>query len=549
MPRKILLSMIRLSVILLAALIVVGLNPQLSTSDAAAAESTADNVQLADSSLRSEYERAKRVYTYLIFATYLRATAKLFPAKEGYQQILREHGTSAFVHTQLASLSMEMHDLPTAERSCRRAIEIDPERPRPHYLLGQIMISRYRNAKNKDKWGDIIATFQKVVELDPDHYGFEKNGRPFSAYHYLGEISEQMGDYQSAANAFKELVRIMPYQPMFYLRLGSLYNQLGNKQEAITTYERAIKINRDLWRAYDALWKLCLEQFKQFYKENQLEAAAENLHKVIHFYSELQRLAPPDNHKHDNDLLAHFRTRLGSLYIDLRRENEAIAVLEQVLETNPDDIDANCWIAIAHQELKNFEKAAPYLKKAIARAPERVVDLYFLLEKYEAVVSVLEQVIETDPNHVEANYWMGSAYQALERFEKAESYLRKTIALSPEHEKAHNALGYLFAENGTNLDEAVKLIRKALKKSPANGAYLDSLGWAYFKQGRLNDALKQLEKAVLDMPDSVEVQDHLGEVYLKKGLKKEAVAAWQKAIQLAPGNTAIQQKLKKHGQE
>ncbi len=541
--------MIRLSAILLATLIVVNLNAQLSPSDAATAEAPIDNVWVVDNSLRPEYEGAKRVYTHLISATYLRATAKLSPAKQVYQQILREHETSAFVHTQLASLSMETYDLPTAERSCRRAIEIDPQKPTPYYLLGQIMIWRYGNAKHKDKWGDIIATFQKVIELDPDHYGFEKNGRPFSAYYYLGEISEQMEDYQSAANAFKELIRIMPYQSTFYLRLGSLYNQLDNKQEAITAYERAIKINRDLWRAHEALWKLCIEQFNQLYKEDRLEHAAENLRKAIHSYSELRRLASPANHKHDNDWLAHFRARLGSLYVILQRENEAIAVLEQVLATDPNDIDANCWMGIAHQELGNFEKAAPYLKKAIAHVPERVAHLYFLLEKYEEVVAVLEQVLATDPNHVEANYWMGSAYQALERFERAEFYLRKTITLSPDHEKAHNALGYLLAEHGTNLDEAVKLIRKALKKSPANGAYLDSLGWAYFKQGKLNDALKQLEKAVFYMPDSMEVQDHLGEVYLKKGLKKEAVSAWQKAIQLSPGNTEILEKLKKHRQD
>ena len=533
--------MIRLSAILLATLIMVNL----SSSDVTAV----DNVQIVDGPLRPGYERAKRVYTHLIAATYLRANTKLFPAKEGYQQILREHEKSAFVHTQLASLSMEMYDLPTAERSCRRAIEIDPEKPMPYYLLGQIMIARYANARNRDKWGDIVATFQKVVELDPDHYGFERSGRPFSAYYYLGEISEQMGDHQSAANAFKELIRIMPYQPTFYLRLGSLYDQLDNKQEAITTYERAVKINRNVWRAYHALWQLYVEQFDRLYEENQPEAAAENLHKAIYSYSELRRLAPAANHEHNSDLLAHLRTRLGSVYIDLRRENEAIAVLEQVLQTDPDNIDANCWIGIAYQELKNFEKSAFYLKKAIVQAPERVAHLYFLLEKYEEVIVILGQVLEADPNHVEANYWMGSAYQALERFERAESYLRKTISLSPDHAKAHNALGYLLAEHGMNLDEAVTLIRKALKKSPANGAYLDSLGWAYFKQGKINDALKQLEKAVLYMPDSVEIQDHLAEVYLKKGRKKEAVAAWQKAIQLSPDNTAILEKLKKHGQE
>ena len=320
--------MIRLSAISLAILIVVNLNAQLNASDTAASESTVDNVRIVDKPLRPEYKRAKRVHAHLISATYLRVTAKLFPAKKEYQQILHEHEASAFVHTQMASLSMEIYDLPTAEQHCHRAIEIDPEKPMPYYLLGQVMISRYGNAKDKDKWGDIVATFQKVVELDPDHYGFEKNGHPFSAYHYLGEISEQMGDYQSAANAFKELIRIMPYQPAFYLRLGSLYDQLDNKQEAITAYERAIKINRDLWRAHDALWKLCVEHYYQLYQEDQLEAAAENLRKAVHSYSELRRLAPPANHEHDNDLLAQFRARLGSLYVVLQRENEAIEVLE-----------------------------------------------------------------------------------------------------------------------------------------------------------------------------------------------------------------------------
>ena len=479
--------MIRLSVISLATLIVVNLNAQLNASYAAVSDSTVDDVRIVDNSLSPEYERAMRVYAHLISATYLRVTTKLFPAKKGYQQILREHKASAFVHTQLASLNMEMFDLPAAEQHCRRAIEIDPKKPTPYYLLGEVMIWRYGNAKHKDKWDHIVSAFQKVVELDPDHYGFEKNGRPFSAYNYLAEISEQMGDYQSAANAFKELIRIMPYQPMYYLRLGSLYSQLGDKREAITTYERAIKINRNLWRAHEARWKLCVEQYDQLYQEDQLEAAAENLQKAIHSYSELQRLAPPADHEHDNELLAQFRARLGSLYVVLERENEAIEVLEKALKTTPDNPDTNYWLGIAYQEIGNLEQA--------------------------------------------------------------EHYLRTTIALSPEREEAYNALGYFFAEHGTNLDEAVRLIQKALKKSPANGAYLDSLGWAYFKQGKLNDALKQLEKAVIYMPNSVEVQDHLGEVYLKKGLKKEAVAAWQKAIQLSPGNTAILEKLKKHGQK
>ena len=200
-----------LSKTLLVTLIVVSLNAQLSASNTAAAESTMDDIRTIDNALTSEYKQAKRVYAHLVSATYLRVTGKLFPAKKRYQQILREYEASALVHTQLASLNMEMFDLPTAEQHCRKAIEIAPEKPMPYYLLGQIMIWRYGDAKHKNRWDEIITNFQKVVELDPDHYGFEKNGRPFSAYIYLGEIAEQMGDYQSAANAFKELI---PYHAL-----------------------------------------------------------------------------------------------------------------------------------------------------------------------------------------------------------------------------------------------------------------------------------------------------------------------------------------------
>ena len=141
---------------------------------------------------------------------------------------------------------------------------------------------------------------------------------------------------------------------------------------------------------------------------------------------------------------------------------------------------------------------------------------------------------------------LGLLFRNLGTFEKAEYFLRKTIALAPDREEGYNTLGYLFAEYGTHLDEAVELIKKALEKSPGNGAYLDSLGWVYFKQGKLDAALTELEKAVRYMPNSAEIQDHLGEVYLESGLKAKAIAAWKKAIQLEPDNTELQQKLTKY---
>ncbi len=440
-----------------------------------------DEIKVVDRPLLPEYERAKRVYTHLALATYLQTVDKLSSAKRAYELVLQEHETSAFVHTQLASLSMAMQDIRTAEQECRRAIEIQPQNPTPHFTLGQILLRRSGNST--EKWTEAIAEFQKVIELEPNYV---------DAYRYLGEISEYRQDYASAIHAFKELTRVMPYQPQFYLRLGNAYNQSGNKQEAIAAYERAIKIDRDIGQAYEALGRLHIEEFDQIFSQpestaDELEVATEKLDKAILAYTEMRRLAPPADYQKYDELLRHFRARLGSLYVTI--------------------------------------------------------------QKYEKAVEVLQKVLADDSENVDANYWIGIAYQALGDFDKAEQYLSAVMALAPERDEVYNALGYLWADRGTKLDEAVALIQKALQKSPENGAYLDSLGWAYFKQGKLEAALAELEKAIRYMPESAEIQDHVGEVYLKKGLVQKAVSAWQKAIQLEPDNVKIQEKLKLHQEE
>jgi tetratricopeptide (TPR) repeat protein len=108
-----------------------------------------------------------------------------------------------------------------------------------------------------------------------------------------------------------------------------------------------------------------------------------------------------------------------------------------------------------------------------------------------------------------------------------------------------NYLGYMWADKGVNLDEAQRLITQALEIEPDNGAYLDSLGWVYFKQGKYADALAQLRKAEgkLKEPDPT-VFEHLGDVLDKLGQREEAVGYWKKAAELDPKNEELARKLK-----
>jgi tetratricopeptide (TPR) repeat protein len=102
----------------------------------------------------------------------------------------------------------------------------------------------------------------------------------------------------------------------------------------------------------------------------------------------------------------------------------------------------------------------------------------------------------------------------------------------------------MFADEGIKLDEAVVLIRKALAFEPENGAFLDSLGWAYFKLGRVDEALAELLRAVkYTRRADATIYEHLGDVYFRKGMLQEATREWDRALTLDETNTILRQKL------
>ena len=175
----------------------------------------------------------------------------------------------------------------------------------------------------------------------------------------------------------------------------------------------------------------------------------------------------------------------------------------------------------------------------------RLGSLYLAADQPEQAIETLLAILEVDSSHSDTNYLLGLAYQQTGKYDQSEHHLRAVVKTT-ERPAAYNALGYLFAERDKNLDEAVELITFALEKDPDNGAYLDSLGWIYYKQGKTKKAIKQLKKAISLEPDSWEIQDHLGDAYLKDGNIPKAISSWEKAADLAPNNKSIQEKLQRY---
>ena len=124
----------------------------------------------------------------------------------------------------------------------------------------------------------------------------------------------------------------------------------------------------------------------------------------------------------------------------------------------------------------------------------------------------------------------GAMYEKMKKFDAAETEFRKVLELNPKNASALNYLGYMLADRNMRVSDALDFIKQALELDPDNGAYLDSLGWAYYRAGDLPKAEEYLRRAIDRFSKDPTVHDHLGDVYFKQGNLKDAIEHWQLSL-------------------
>jgi tetratricopeptide (TPR) repeat protein len=217
----------------------------------------------------------------------------------------------------------------------------------------------------------------------------------------------------------------------------------------------------------------------------------------------------------------HFN--LANMQLRAKRPADAVVTMEKARKKFPDRPDVTLGLALALSAAKRHADAMAMFARVVEEARgrnEALLDAEFYFK------------------------WGAAAEQAGE-VDKAADHLRKSISLNPEAPEAYNYLGYMWVDRGQNVEEAGDLIKKAVEISPDNGAYLDSLGWYYFKAGKFEDAKKQLAAALdkLEEADPV-VFEHLADACEQLGQHGEAIKYWEEALKLKPeAPEKIQQKL------
>ena len=194
----------------------------------------------------------------------------------------------------------------------------------------------------------------------------------------------------------------------------------------------------------------------------------------------------------------------------LERKDEAVQRLEKIVATDPKDIDALNTLGNIYRARKDFGRAADTYTKAIAT------------------------IDKPDPGFWALYYFRGIAHERTKQWPKAEADFKKALELYPEQPMVLNYLGYSWVDQGLNLDEAFKMLKRAVEQRPTDGYIVDSLGWAYFRLGRYDEATRILEKAVELKPSDPTINDHLGDAYFRVGRKLEATFQWNHARDLKP---------------
>ena len=223
---------------------------------------------------------------------------------------------------------------------------------------------------------------------------------------------------------------------------------------------------------------------------------------------------------------ANTQLRLAELLIGPLKESErAVKILTEARERFHNIPEFTYYLGIALREAKHPQEAVATFEEALNEAldgSEGVLTARFYLE-------------------------YGAAADQAQLYDKAADLLRKSIALDPANAaEAYNYIGFMWADHNLHLDEAEEMIGRALQLDPNNGAYLDSLGWVYYRKGKYDEALNELLRAAQNLSqDDPTVFEHIGDTYSKLNRVPQALDFWQKAIALNPENKLLADKIEK----
>jgi len=498
-----------------------------------------------------------------------------------FERALEKDPDSAFLHRKLAVGLIRTGQPEKSLEHAERALKLDPDNPRTRVFLGQL----YRMQRN-------VAAAELTL--------LDESGEPINedAGALLYRVYMESDRGERAVDLALWLVDIVDDPINAYVALAKAYELADQFEKAEAALRQGLEIDSDNLQIYSQLARSARGRGKT---ESERAIYREILDLHPHHHATLMALADVQLGENDTDgalrTLAEFEThypndmrsvvRLGFLYYEAEKFSESATRFETFLASEPGDHEVRFFLGIvrrrmgedaaaievfsaipresehygeAHTQLAvlferkgEFARALEEIELAVATKQTRPRELYAATLRakagdFDGAVAYLEGLLLKDPDDDELLFNLGVIFSEAKRTQEALEYMERAIEQNPENASALNYVGYTWAEQGDNLDQAEDYIVRALDLRPDDGFILDSLGWVYymrarplFDTGRKEEAKKYLDRALKELLRAQEltggdpvVSEHLGDAYLLLDQKHQALQKYQEAVDLTP---------------
>jgi tetratricopeptide (TPR) repeat protein len=438
----------------------------------------------------------------MLYAKVLLKQKKHSEAMREYQIISERHPDDVAILLLLAEMYITAGQPEQAEPLLDRILGKDP-----HSYLGHILMARLRQAQGNTDGA--VDHYQKAL----------KRNWSSDLEMELGELYIKAGRYNEAARLYRGLVDRDGQNEGARVALIHVYLLQKNDGQALAELNRLKTIAQQPQRVDLTIARL-------YAKQKQFDRAIAIVEKILV--------------KED---LPEARYFLAVLQIQKGRLTKALKQVRLIGPSAPEYADAFFLQIRILREQDKLDEAMRLLQEQIDAGSLRTGELYIMLAALHQMEgrddlskSVLLKGIEAYPNDENLLYEYGLLLESDGDHEAALAVMQKIIEIKPDHAAALNFVGYSWADTKVNLDQALDYIQRAIELKPENGYIHDSLGWVYYRLGKLDQAVKALETAVKLSPDDAAILDHLGDVYLESGRIREALQAFRKALKLTRDN-------------
>ena len=499
-----------------------------------------------------------------------------------FYQALSFDSTSATIYNSIAENHIKLGHFESAHLLLEKALKIDPDNTQSLSLLAD----SYFRLRDDDK---AITTYKKLLEIDPYDeearriliFLLEKNhrnkelaeqyeqlvgmyGERRQYYEKLVEIYLQQQEYEKGRKALDKLIGLDPGNVRALYLKGVIYRQMNQPDSALVSFHQALQADPEFVMAAEQMsmiyrnrrqWDKIIEVYTPLLQAKD-STTARNARLTIgeaEFYLKNYQRAEELLEPLTKDPAAPWGVfdLLGRIALDQKNYGEAIGNFEHIIQQDPKNRFGWLFLGFTYSGMDSLAKAEEVYAKALETIQEdpALWAFYGIVlqqqEKYEQAVKPLERALQLDPENLNAITSLPVVYENLKMTGKSDSLYREAIKRFPDNDLLLNNFAYSLSERDTLLEEALQMVKKALSLKPDNGAYLDTIGWIYYKLGQLQEAEKYIRQALDKREESAVLYEHLGDVYYKMKKPNLAKDYWIRAFNRDPFNEKLKQKLEK----